>query len=775
MDARFEGGKAPDDGRGRPLGARAVRLDAVEKVTGKTRYGGDLAPGNDFLVAMVLRSEYPHAELSTIDTSKAAAIDGVVAVYTAKDVPGTNLHGLIRRDMELLATRKVRFTGDAVALVVARTKRAARQALEAIKVEYRPLPGVYSIDDALDPNAALIHDRGNTLGGQKIRKGDALAALANEADVIVEETFTTQCVDHAFLDTEAGVAYMDGDTLTIHASGQWVHEEARILALALGLPIERLRIIQPPTGGAFGGREDLGIQLYLGLAALLTGQKIRLDFTRAESMIARHKRHPIRIRYKLGAKRDGRLVAAVVEVHADEGAYASTGIAVLRKAASHSTGPYRVPNVHVDCVGVFTNHNPTGAMRGFGASQLAIAYEGTMDKLAAALGMDRIELRRRNLIAPGEAVTTTQIVPVVSARECLDRAVAEIGWEGRSYDTDKPWLKRGYGVSVICFGLGYGDGFPDTSRARVRFNDLGRLEVYTGAVEVGQGLLQMCAQLAAEEVGVTLDSVDVISADTKLTPEAGSSSATRQTFFTGTAVRLAATELRHQLLDIGMNLLPIHPDELATAGGFLFESENPSNRVPIADVLAEGRRRGYSLEASSLFQPRTVTQDENGLSPRAFITYLFASHAAEVLVDVETGEVSVQRVVAVHDVGKAINPQLVEGQIEGGVTQGLGMVLMEEVVRREGRMLNANFTDYLLPTPVDVPEIKAVILENPDPAGPFGARGVGEPPLIGTPPAVLGAIYDALGVQLSELPATGERVWRALHEARKAARTPAKT
>ncbi len=773
MDARFEGGKHEDNG-GRPLGARAVRMDAVEKVTGRTRYGGDLAPGKECLVAMVLRSEHPHAEILSLDTTAAAALPDVVAIYTAKDVPGTNMHGLIRRDMEMLATRKVRFTGDAVALVVAKTKRAAKQAQKAVKVEYKPLPGVYSIDDALAPGAANVHERGNTLGGQKIRKGDAMAALADEADVVVEETFVTQCVDHAFLDTEAGIAYMDGETLTIEAAGQWVHEERRILALALGLPIERLRIIQPPTGGAFGGREDLGIQLYLGLAALLTGQRVRIDFTRAESMIARHKRHPIRIRYKLGAKRDGRLVAAVVEVHADEGAYASTGIAVLRKAASHSTGPYRVPNVHVDCIGVFTNHNPTGAMRGFGASQLAVAYEGAMDKLAFALGMDRIELRRLNLIGPGEAVTTTQIVPVVSARECLDRAMEGIGWEGRSYETDKPWLKRGYGVSVVCFGLGYGDGFPDTSRARVRFNDQDRLEVYTGAVEVGQGLLQMCAQLSAEEVGVTLETVDVVSADTARTPEAGSSSATRQTFFTGTAVRLAATELRHQLLDIAMTLLPIHPDELDLAGGYLFESENPSNRVAIKDVLAEGRKRGYSLEASSLFQPRTVTQDENGLSPRAFITYLFASHAAEVLVDVETGEVSVQRVVAVHDVGKAINPQLVEGQIEGGVTQGLGMVLMEEVVRREGRLLNANFTDYLLPTPVDVPPIKAIIVENPDPAGPFGARGVGEPPLIGTPPAVLGAIYDALGIQISQLPATGERVWRALQEARKTAKQPTK-
>lgn len=387
--------------------------------------------------------------------------------------------------------------------------------------------------------------------------------------------------------------------------------------------------------------------------------------------------------------------------------------------------------------------------------------------------MDRVDLRRKNLIGPGEAVTTTQIVPVVSATECLERAMQEIGWNNRSYETDKPWLKRGYGVSVVCFGLGYGDGFPDTARARVKFNDQGRLEVYTGAVEVGQGLLQMAAQLVSQEVGVTLDLIDVISADTATTPEAGSSSATRQTFFSGNAIRLAANEMRLQLLDIAGVMLLIHPDELDLAGNFLFAPEHPEKRIPIAEVVAAGRKRGYTLETSAVFQPRTVTQDADGLSPRSFITYLFASHAAEVLVDTETGEVMVQRVVAVHDVGKAINPQLVEGQIEGGVTQGLGMVLMEEVVRKEGRMMNPNFTDYVLPTPVDVPPIKAVILENPDPAGPFGARGIGEPPLIGTPPAVLGAIYDALGVQVTTLPATGERVWRTVQEAKKGERQPA--
>jgi CO/xanthine dehydrogenase Mo-binding subunit len=746
------------------VGRSVRRNDARGKVTGETRYGGDLA-GVDCLHAKVLRSAHPHAEILGIDTTGARALPGVVAVYTHRDVPGTNKHGLIRRDQEVLATRFVRYTGDAVALVVAESQAIAEHASKLIKVDYRPLPGVFSIDEALAPGAPRIHPEGNVLGKKPILKGDPDRAMA-EAEVVVETTVMTQTVDHAFLDVEAGMAEMDGDTVVIHASGQWVHEERRLVALALGLPTERVRIIQPATGGAFGGREDIGIQIYMGMAALLLNRRVRLDYDRAESMIARHKRHPIQIQYQLGAQKDGTLVAAQIRVLADEGAYASTGIAVLRKAASHATGPYRVPNIWVDVTGVFTNHNPTGAMRGFGACQMAIAYEGALDALADKLGMDRVELRRKNLLQAGDGLTTGQVLNVASALECLEAAQDTIGWSGRDYASPKPHLKRGYGVSVICFGLGYGDGFPDTSRARVRFAEDDVLELYTGAVEVGQGLTTAMAQVAAHDLGVDPETVRVISADTHRTPEAGSSSATRQTFFTGSAVKLAAFELRHQLMDIAATLLPIHPDELRFVDGFIVHADDPATRISLQEVLTEGRKRGFSLEGHGLFQPPTVEGDPNGLSPRAFITYLFGAHAAEVLVDVETGEVHVQQIVAVHDVGKAINPQLVTGQIEGGVVQGLGMALMEEVVRREGKILNPNFTDYILPTMVDVPPIHAVILEHHDPGGPYGAHGVGEPPLIGTPPAILSAIADAVGCRPSELPATPERVWRAIQEAK---------
>jgi CO/xanthine dehydrogenase Mo-binding subunit len=344
---------------------------------------------------------------------------------------------------------------------------------------------------------------------------------------------------------------------------------------------------------------------------------------------------------------------------------------------------------------------------------------------------------------------------------------AKRAFDARSYETAAPHLRRGYGISVFCFGLGYGDGFPDASRARVRFNDSDELEVYSGAVEVGQGLLGMIEQVAAEETGVPVASVRVIAADTLLTPESGSSSATRQTYFTGSAVKLACSELREHLLDIAENRLGVHPLEITVADGVLFETADPDNCVTLSKVLEMARRRGQKLEATALFKPRTVQEiADTGLSPRAFITYLFGSHIAQVLVDTETGEVRVERHIACHDVGRAINPQQVEGQIQGGVAQGIGMALMEEVVMgADGRMRNAGFTDYILPSIRDVPAIEAVILEHDDPGGPFGARGIGEPPLIGTTPAIAGAIHDALGVPVRETPATPERVWRAMRDA----------
>jgi CO/xanthine dehydrogenase Mo-binding subunit len=747
-----------------PVGRSERRIDGLEKVLGTALYGADLFHNRADYFASVVRSEEAHANIVAIDASAALRVPGVLAVYTAADMPGTNRQGLIRRDHPVLAEDKVRYRGDAVALVVGETERAAQRGRDAVQVEYEPLPVVSDIDAALVDGAPRLHPDGNIMGGKRIRKGDADAALA-ESDVIISDTFQTQTVDHAFLDLEAGIGHWDGNLLTLHASGQWVHEERRLTALALGLPMETVRIVSPVTGGAFGGREDLSIQVYLGLAALKhPGKTIAMQYSREESMRARHKRHALRIHYTLGAKRDGTLTAAKITVFSDEGAYASTGPAVMRKAASHATGPYRVPNVYVDVYGVFTNNNPTGAMRGFGTAQMALAYEGMIDRLAERLGMDRVELRRKNLIRSGDSVTTGQIVPNATPIECMEAAVAQF----RARQTDDrplaPHQRRGWGVSVICFGLGYGDAFPDASRASVKFGKEDRLEVWTGGVEYGQGLLNVVAQIAAEEVGVPMSRVDVIWADTGRTLEAGSTSATRQTYFTGNAVKIAASELREQLLDIAGKMLRVHPHELDLKDGKAIGRFDPDLQLALPAILAAGRKRGFSLEGAGIFKPRTVCEDfETGQSPRAFVTYLFGSHVSQVVVDVETGEVRVERHIVCHDVGKAINPQGVKGQMVGGAAQGIGMALMEEVVMHEGRMMNANLTDYILPTIRDVPAVECVILETDDPGGPFGARGVGEPTLIGATPAVVAAIADALGVHPHTTPCNPQRVWELLH------------
>ncbi|MCP4248027.1 MAG: xanthine dehydrogenase family protein molybdopterin-binding subunit [bacterium] len=783
------------------VGQSCRRLDGADKVTGAQRYGADLIPGQAELFAVMVRSDQAHARVLSIDPAAARAVDGVVGVYLHGDVPGTNRHGLIRRDHPVLAEDRVRYLGDVVALVVAETEAAAHQGAAAVKVAYEPLPVIADIDAALADGAYALYPDGNVMGGKRIRKGDADAALAS-ADVVVTETFQTQTVDHAFLDLESGIARYDstGDgLLTIQASGQWVHEERRLIALALGLEPEHIRIIQPATGGAFGGREDLSIQLYMGLAALKHPDKtVAVRYDRAESMRARHKRHAIRVEYTVGARRDGTLTAAKVIVWSDEGAYASTGPAVMRKASSHATGPYRVPNISVDVYGIHTNNNPTGAMRGFGACQMAIAYEGVMDRLAKKLDCDRYELRRKNLIHSGDEVTTGQHMHLATVDQCLDAAmerflrddpcgyvVADAGTRGHGeaeienaalvgspcprvsvVQPPEQHLRRGWGMSAICFGLGYGDGFPDCARARVGFDEQGQLVVYTGGVDVGQGLVNMVAQLAADELGLDLGDVRVVAADTALTSESGSSSATRQTYFTGNAVKMAAEEVKEQLLDIAGSHLRVHPHEIELTGGWACSNADTERCVRIADLVTEGRERGYSLDARTLFKPRTVCEDfDTGQSPRAFVTYLFGAHVSQVLVDIETGEVKVERHIACHDVGKAINPQAVEGQIAGGVAQGIGMALMEEVVTRNGRILNANFTDYILPTVHDVPPVECLILENDDPGGPFGARGVGEPPLIGAVPAVLSAIADAIGAYPNHLPCTPERVWRLIREA----------
>lgn len=749
-----------------PVGQSVPRVDALAKIHGKAKYGGDLIPLTADLHVGVVRSKFAHAEILNIDTDEARQITGIVGVYTAKDVRGTNRVGLIFRDHPVLASENVMYLGDAVALVVGISERAVSLAKHRVKVGYNPLPVVGSLSEALAPGAPELRPGGNVMGGKRLHRGDAAREFANPDNIIVEETFQTQTVDHAFLDLEAGVAIFNGQLLTIHASGQWTHEDRRLVALAVGLPLEQVRIQCPVTGGAFGGREDISIQAMLAVVALNHPNKlVALKYDREESMIVRHKRHPIQFQYRLAATPAGQIVAAQIKIYSEEGAYASTGPAVLRKAASHCTGPYLVPNISCDVYGVYTNNNPKGAMRGFGAVQMAVAYEGMIDRLAARLNVDRLEVRRRNLIRHGDPVTTGQRIANASVRECLDAAVQRFqSTKGKEVRPLLPHERRGIGYSSICFGLGYGDGFPDASRARVTAQP-DRVCVYTGAVDYGQGITTVAAQIAAEVLGLSVRDIEVVTADTQRTPEAGSTSASRQTYFSGSAIRLAASELRAELLDVASHIHRVHPVELQLLEGHLVGRFDAKIKMPFKDLVLQGKRRGFKLEGTAVFESNTVCEDfSNGQSPLAFATYLFGAHVCQVHVDIETGVVTVERFVACHDVGRAINPQSVAGQISGGVAQGIGMALMEEVVMDAGAMRSINFRDYLLPTTRDVPAIEAVIVESHDPTGPFGAHGVGEPPVVASVPAILSAISDAIGKFVNTTPCTPEKVWKRVNE-----------
>lgn len=747
------------------VGRNSSKIDAPDKVTGHAQYGADFHPEN-CLYAVALRSACAHAEIVNRDISKAKALEGVQGVYLSEDIEGTNMHGLIRRDQEGIASKHVRYMGDVVALVVADSLETARQALKLIEIEYKELPGIFSFEDAMAEDAYSLHPKGNILNTTLIRKGDMDAGW-KQSDVVVEQTLETQSVDHAFLEPEAGISWFADGILNLYSAGQWLHEERRMVSVALGIPVSKVRVIQPAIGGAFGGREDISIQILLGLAALKhPGHSIKMQYTRAESTISRHKRHPMRVKFKLGATSEGKLTAAEVLIYSDEGAYASTGIAVLRKATSHATGPYKIDNVKVDAYAVFTNNNPTGAMRGFGACQIAYCYETMMNVLAQELKIDPLELRLKNVIQDGDSVTTGQILPnSVGATETLTQAAKEFGWNERSYEGASKYCKKGFGIGNICFGLGYGDGFPDASRAEVRVNEDDSIELLTSAIDYGQGAKTMLGMIVAEQLGVTSEEVSVHTPDTFLTPESGSSSATRQTYFSGNAVKLAADELVTILFDVAVELIPSVPYEMEVHDHHIRSMENHDIKVPLKEVFAAARTRGVEMKGKGLFRPRTTPLDpETGLGDRCFSTYVFGTHMAEVEVDMETGRVRVLRMVAAHDLGKALHPQNAAGQIEGGLAMGVGMALCEEVDFVDGKIRNPGFTDYILPTLRDVPEVTPILVEDEEPLGPFGAKGVGEPPLIAANAAVLNAIHDAIGKPVTKLPAKPETVWKLLNQ-----------
>lgn len=739
---------------GRPL----PRPDAEAKVKGEALFAADLYFDN-MLYAAVLRSAYAHARLLKVDTSRAKSMPGVVAVLTAEDVPGSKVHGVSRPDWPVLAYDKVRYVGDAVALVLAETEAQARAATEAIAVEYEPLPVVSSPEEAIAPDAPQIHEGGNLLKHIEVRRGDVAAGFAS-ADVVIEREYRTPTTEHAFLEPEAAVARLDEHgTLVLYVGSQIPFADRRQVAASLGIPEEQVRVVHTWVGGAFGGKEDIAGQIHAALGAWVTHRPVKLVYSRQESIISHPKRHATVIRLKTGARRDGRLVALEAHILGDTGAYASLGEHVMTRTATHAAGPYDVPNVFIECNAMYTNNPPAGAFRGFGVPQSNFAIESQMDILAEELGLSPFAIRRINALRVGGTTATGQVLrESVGLMETIDRVEAEMA----KYPTPEPngeW-RRGWGIACAYKNVGLGGGVDDSAGAVVEIDEEGNVSIYTGAAEVGQGLPVILPQIVAEELGVDYRQVKVVLGDTALTPDGGPTTASRQSFITGNAVRRAAIQARESLSGAVAEAWDVPPAMLVFADGQVRAGERT---MSLAEAARLAKAEGRSLRAhASYTPPKTVPLGQPGDMHFAFG---YATQAAEVEVNVRTGEVRVRRVIAAHDVGRALNPIAVSGQIEGGVVMGIGQALLEELVLHQGVPQNTNLRTYRIPTVTDVPEIVPILVEDPAADGPYGAKGVGEIPSIPTAAAIINAIYHACGARVYRLPATPERVREALSAA----------
>jgi xanthine dehydrogenase D subunit len=755
--------RAPVSAPGK-VGESTTRSDGVPKVRGEFDYSSDLWM-DGMLWGTTLRSPHPHARVWSIETSEAEAMPGVHAVLTHENIPGRKVYGMEIPDQPVLAWERVRYQGEPIAIVAADHPESARQAAEKITVEYEVLEPLTDAEEAMFEGAPKLHLSGNLLRHIHTVHGDI---WATDADVVVEGEYEVGMQDQAFLGPESGLAVPDGEGgVDLYIATQWMHVDRDQLAESLDLPPERVRLTLSGVGGAFGGREDLSVQVHACMLALHTGRPVKMVYDREESFYGHVHRHPARMRYEHGATREGELVYVKARIVLDGGAYASSSTAVCSNAASFACGPYDVPNALIDTYMVYTNNPPCGAMRGFGAVQVCFAYEAQMDRLAKALDMDPVELRIKNAIKPGdrlpfgqemprpapvaEILERVRTMPLPEEREVMGRDLRELPG-GVSNVTHGEGVKRGVGYSVGFKNVCYSEGFDDYSTARVILSmEDGEplVQVHTAAVEVGQGLVTIQAQIARTELGV--ERVSLLPADTRV-GSSGSSSASRQTYMTGGAVKGACEAVRERVFERVSQEFGEDFDDLSLDNGNVL-SESRGMLVSLGELLGGGEIE----ETFEFHHKETFPFDENGQGD-AHVQFAFAAHRAVVEVDVELGLVRVVEIATAQDVGKAMNPQALEGQIEGGIAQGLGLALLEEIQVSEGKIQNASFTDYLIPTILDMPSVRAEILELADPESPYGLKGVGEPSTIASTPAIVSALRDATGQELARVPVKPEQI-----------------
>jgi len=750
-------------GRYRVVGTSPAYHDFVDKVKGSLHYAADWRlPG--MLHGRVVRSPVPSARITGIDVGAARALPGVAAVLTAADVPSNAIvemasGGLAELEvtMPVLAQDRVRYAGEPVAVVAAATRQIADAAAELVAVDYEELPGVFDVTSALAADSPRVHDVGNTLVTWQIRCGDVAAALA-AADVVVAGEYRSQHVEHAYLEPEAGVGWLENGVLTLRVSTQ-VIEHAAAIARIIGLPQSKVRVIAAYMGGGFGGKEDMTVEPYLALLVWHTRRPVRMIWDRQESLVASTKRHPFLMRYRTGAASDGTITAQQVEILGDAGAYPNLSPRVLFAAAACACGPYRVPNASITSSAVFTNNVPASAFRGFGAMQVVLGYEAQLDLLAERLGLSRTEVRERNFLAKGDLLPTGERLDTcVEVAQTMHRALALLG-EQEPPRPSGPGKLTGRGIGCNRHPYGRTIWFRDRASAWLSLQADGTLLIRSGVTDLGAGQAASLCQIAAEVLGAPLEDISIYIGDSALNPPAGGTFATRQLYMSGNAVLHAALELRERMAPVAAGLLGVQSDELEFAAGRVrVRARDDGVSITLAELAAACGQRAISTAHLSTWRAEAGSFDPRAGQGDTFPDYTYGTHAADVEVDTETGQVTVLRYAACHDVGRAINPMRVEGQIQGGAMQGLGYALTEDMGIEDGYVQAALFANYLIPNAQDFPDVLVDIVESGEGKGPLGARGIGEPPIGNVAAAIASAIHDAIGVRPTELPMTPERV-----------------